>query len=1326
MKIRSRRAARPRKTGAARRPRLEGLESRRLLTAGGGNDAFIAVLKPDVDPVEYVAEVQAAIPELEVSHVYQHALKGFAFHGSPDAIREDPRVDYVEADAQRFTAMQTVPTGVDRIEADLNAIANIDGADDRVDVDIAIIDTGIDPDHPDLNVAGGVNFTGGSVDDWADAETHGTHVAGSAAALDNDIGVTGVAPGARLWALRVFDASGTGSVADIIASLDWVTANADTIEVANMSLGGIGFIQAERTAIANAVDAGVVVVVAAGNDARDIYGPDGQLGTSDDTAPAAYPEAMTISALADSDGQPGGLGAPTSAGQDDSFAAFSNFANSVVSNNPVTSPGAAIDLMMPGVDILSTVNGGDYGLLSGTSMASPHAAGLVSLFIAANGRDFDNNGVLDADDVYGIRQALIDTAMPQDSANGMNTLNDPDPNPDPIGWAENFLEVVTASPDTVLENAPAEPLVLGQLIDRAGLSPLDTYEVTIDWGDGSPPEPAQLANPTVDTADIIGTHVYDEGGAYEVEITVVSGGGFSAITETLTIDVESRPLLARSGDPIFAEENTTVTDQLVATFVDFDPELNPTSHYTALIDWGDGTVQPGLIQVSDAGEGFEVLGTHTFNEGGNFEYSVTISERGGSEDVTSAVARIVSAPIEATGDFRFEVQEGATFSGEIARFVDLDPLPNSSSHYTAIVDWGDGTTSTIEGGPIQQTPDGAIVSDGEGGFIVSGNHTYTLGPEGQTDLTMSVTIVEAGGSEDTAENEVTVEDAPILAEGSQIQITEGLFGGLVASFRDTNPNGQAAEFDATIEWGDGLVTAGVIEPAPGGDGRFQVRTEPRNVPHGEMPLTVEIVSVGGSTDTVESTVVASDAPIAARALPIVRPEGPFEGPVATFTDENLEGQPEEFLAVIRWGDGTTSAGSITKNEDGTFVVNGEHAYRLGEFDLEVTILSEGGSRAVVSNKATISDAPLITREVPVETIEVANLTRIVGVAFDTNPFGTADELSVSIDWGDGTVESGEVIADPNGIGFFIQGTHAYDRSGVFDVEATLTGPDGSTTTIETVADVEVLTVPVIGRLSPGSDTGLSANDAMTNQTRPSFQGFAVPGSTVMLFGRRTNSQNIFLIGEVSTSPEDGGFVFSGPAMEDGSYEILAASKNRAGIQNSPLVTIAPNMMVDTTGPRVADVFLEPSRGRLVVTLQDSLSGMNAQSLLNPALYNMTNSQGRPLSVSGVSLGDTGPDGRRQVIVTLGGGRSLGQGTFTVSVNGLGITDNAGNLLTESFFVPFPQIGNRSVPTYIAEIGTDGQGSTPPLQVVPPDQIRGASAFRRFMRAGLRFRPNPLG
>jgi subtilisin family serine protease len=355
-------------------------------SVGGSGDSagkvipghYIVVLKDSVQHPGAVADDQTPKRGDQVDLVYRSALKGYSAELTESAAAElerDPRVKYVTPDRVVEVASQTVPTGVERVFAASNAALDIDGSDDvRVNADVAVLDTGIDHTHPDLNVTVRENcvpadekvFDSEKHESTAkeckynqgiDGHGHGTHVAGTIGALDNGLGAVGVAPGARLMAVRVLNKSGTGAQSWIVAGVDWVTANASQIEVANMSLGCPCALPAVEEAIEKSVKSGVVYVVAAGNSGVNVS----------EASPAKNPDAITVSALADYDGQPGGEGGSTceSGDSDDSRASFSNF-------------GSGVDIVAPGVCIYSTVPGG-YASLSGTSQAAPLVAGAAAL-----------------------------------------------------------------------------------------------------------------------------------------------------------------------------------------------------------------------------------------------------------------------------------------------------------------------------------------------------------------------------------------------------------------------------------------------------------------------------------------------------------------------------------------------------------------------------------------------------------------------------------------------------------------------------------------------------------------------------------------------------------------------------------------------------------------------------------------------------------------------------------------------------------------------------------------------------------------------------------
>jgi len=582
----------------------------------GSRDAYIVQVRRSADVLQ-AGRGAALRTRGRLGHVYRRSIRGFSIQLAPGQTRDDilkqPGVVRVERDIRVYAAAQTLPTGVDRIDVDRYTAIKIDGIDDSVDVDIAIIDTGIDVDHPDLRVAGGRRFytrRWWSVEDsqYDDGNGHGTHCAGIAAAIDNDLGVVGVAPGARLWAVRVLDANGEGYLSDVIAGIDWITDHADTIEVANLSLTATGKSDILREAIQNSVAAGVVYVAAAGNDGVDVYGTDGLFDTSDDVIPAAYPEVATISAMVDTDGQPGGAGPADIDGDDDTFAGFSNISRGAVSGNPVASPGAAIDLMMPGVSIRSCWAGARYATASGTSMASPHGAGLVALYIAAHGR------AADASSVYAIRQALIDGGADQDSGNRLHRPEtEPDSHHENLGWAGSTERPSNEPPsaDFSFEASDLDVIFTDHSTDPDGAVAGWNW----DFGDGST---STEQNPS---------YTYASSATYTVTLTVTDNQGS---TDTTSKEVA----VTRNQSP--TAEFSFRADGLNVGFTDESSD--------------DGTIEVWSWDFGDGITSNHQNPDHKYAAGGTYTVTLTVTDDHGasgsvSQDVT--VTQFESTPATA-------------------------------------------------------------------------------------------------------------------------------------------------------------------------------------------------------------------------------------------------------------------------------------------------------------------------------------------------------------------------------------------------------------------------------------------------------------------------------------------------------------------------------------------------------------------------------------------------------------------------------------------------------------------------------------------------------
>ncbi|WP_306369172.1 S8 family serine peptidase [Nocardiopsis sp. CC223A] len=473
-----------------------------LDTADTTERTYIVVLDDSAIPDE-VAERHGDDP----IGVYEHALTGYAAEMSAaDAaeLLQDPEVSFVQEDQPVHTFDQDVPDGIARTFAPDNPNLDINGQDDYVpDVAVAVLDTGVDGSHPDLNVVDSVDCTSGTcvANTASDGNGHGTHVAGSIGAIDNGEGVVGMAPGADIWNVQVLTSGGSGTLAGITAGVDYVAANAGDIAVANMSLGCEGCTdQALSQAITSAVDSGVAFAVAAGNSSRDAA----------NFFPANHPDVLTVSSMADSDGAPGGNGGTLSCtgDDDDTLSYFSNF-------------GQVVEIAAPGSCILSTAPGGGYQTMSGTSMASPHAAGGLALLATGSAKPDDRNGVM----------AIYDTLISAGNQNWDDTSGD--------GYHEPLLDV--GDPDTFPADGDVTPpdgpvasidhacddTTLTCSFDGSG-STADGEVTDWEWefGDGSGDSGATVE------------HTYGAEGDYTVTLTVTDDSG-ATDSATATVSVGS-------------------------------------------------------------------------------------------------------------------------------------------------------------------------------------------------------------------------------------------------------------------------------------------------------------------------------------------------------------------------------------------------------------------------------------------------------------------------------------------------------------------------------------------------------------------------------------------------------------------------------------------------------------------------------------------------------------------------------------------------------------------------------------------------------------------
>ena len=498
-------------------------------------DSWIVTLVDDADPTAESAAIARGAGG-RAGLVYEHAINGFQFRGSAQAaaaLARSPRVASVVPD-QAIQLTETLPFGIERVAAyGLGGVTGAYQAGFRGNgARIAILDTGIDLDHPEL-AASIDNALGKNCINAAappnDGHGHGSHVSGTAAAPINGVGVAGIAPQARIVAVKMFDDAGNSSETAALCALNHIiglNTDADAtndVDVANMSWGeqrawGDCATDALHGAICAANAAGIILVAGSGNSATN----------GGNFVPAAFPEVISVSALADFDGERGGLAGCGFVSDlfanecDDTFAFFSNY-------------GASIDVIAPGVKIYSSWANGTWRTSSGTSMATPHVAGIAALIAAAAPgiSPADARAAILASGECPNGQAADADAVAGCAGQGTWT-GDPDGTPEPMSHALRAAQYATAAPPDPDPEPPSAPALsagaTSTSIDLTWTAPSDNGGAAITAYEvyrGASPGTATL-HATVGNVAAYSDTAVAEGETWWYEVAAVNSAGVGA------------------------------------------------------------------------------------------------------------------------------------------------------------------------------------------------------------------------------------------------------------------------------------------------------------------------------------------------------------------------------------------------------------------------------------------------------------------------------------------------------------------------------------------------------------------------------------------------------------------------------------------------------------------------------------------------------------------------------------------------------------------------------------------------------------------------------
>jgi streptogramin lyase len=698
---------------------------------------------------------------------------------------------------------------------------------------------------------------------------------------------------------------------------------------------------------------------------------------------------------------------------------------------------------------------------------------------------------------------------------------------------------------------------------------------TINWGDGTTSaasfEQFSLSASDKFQAYVSANHVYVRPGDYTVSTTLSTGGHTQTTTSTVHV-VGSAAITAYGLSPSSAV-GLPNTETYIAQFTSADASALADS-FSATIDWGDGTTTPALISLkppttpiffayaavaptpSYGARSFVVSGNHAYSQPGHYTPHVNIIDA--AHDAASADSKISVAPPETLTSSTSSL---AAFPGEaisgltVATFNDSAP-GLVADDFSATIDWGDGTTTTgkinqnyyvYDQGTITSASPSAIIVPGPGQNqgstgTVSGDHTYQQAGTYQIKVVMTSL---SGVSTSVTDTALVGPILPIVYGLNQVVGAQQSPIGYVGYLRVQDGTAKAGDFTVTIEWGDGTTTTGALTDPYSPVGRtgqpqnetdFSIRGSHAYARAGNFTISVTVARAGGGSATGSAPASVVDESITGiPATTSASASVPFNAvTVGSFNDNNFQLTTSDFTAVISWGDGTSSAGSIVPATfwlppigvqaassssianpifiGARFAVNGSHTYdHAGTYHVDITVHSKGGAAAVIHSTMNVSNAPPETIQGTGTTFfgfagkPLSDTGVLVGTFTDLPHVPNTAPFTAVIDWGDGsapTVGQIDVIAAAGGtranitavpignpplipiVGTLssVYGNHTYAHPGLYHIHITVAHGPGVSATINSGVDILAASPEVIAPMPTPVKTTLVPKAVSLNVT----------------------------------------------------------------------------------------------------------------------------------------------------------------------------------------------------------------------------------------------------
>ncbi len=421
--------------------------------------------------------------------------------------------------------------------------------------------------------------------------------------------------------------------------------------------------------------------------------------------------------------------------------------------------------------------------------------------------------------------------------------------------------------------------------------------------------------------------------------------------ENVTINIAAASQLNVQVQPVSALVGQALTSVTVATMTDSDINANP-AQFSATINWGDGTTSPGTVSASSTPGSFLVAGSHTYATAGSYTVSVQATDPHGTKATGSNTATVTAPNI---GPQNLVVQAitataGQAFSNQsVGTFTDSDPNAKPSD-FAATIGWGDGSTSN-----------GIIASLGSGNYIILASHTYTSGGS----YPVSLDVTGPGNTKATASGTATVSSGNIgpqnlVAQPFSATAGQAFANQTIGTFSDSDPNVSLSDFAATIGWGDGTTSNGLI--ASIGSGNYLILGGHTYANGGSLNVSLDVTGPGNTKATSSTTATVSGSTASGPQNLTTKPVSAVvnlafvDAVLATFTDSAPNISASDFTASIDWGDGiSTPSTTVTLAGSGTFDVLGTHTYTAaGTYTFNIQVTDNQNRKVTASGTATVT------------------------------------------------------------------------------------------------------------------------------------------------------------------------------------------------------------------------------------------------------------------------------------------------------------------------------------------------------------------------------------